>query len=1119
MDEIRPSTLDHTAVRDATERFLAQRPVLKRLYSLLPSIYKGDDDALLASRIEELLADGVTDPDELIDPRHYLNMLRVFDEGLGHARADIQRLWASFFVDTCPEWMLDELAWRIGLDPLSNHAWRGRAEIARTVGWRLRKGTPGVLDAIGDTLGNAAGVLREGHEVVARTPYLVTACDPRPVTPRIARIAEPTTDGHVRTFDLQEHEPGCYGPSRVGMELVLNPVHPVDGTSYGRTADGGLTFRSTGRLAPLFAEDTRRQMRWESQEHRPEHFQLRWLGARLLAKPTEQAWLASATRLADANDFPEIDGERGIQLLSTQVEPSALQHVSFRVDLIEQSLIPDAPSKRSKLGELTVLDLERQSLDATAATLPAGWDDPSELRVLVSVENRRDRTTYFDGATLAVRAPRARYRPMVDDANARRAGLVSGACYVELPGGLLRPGEERMFFLGVDGALYPAYSSDADDAPTPTLSAQDVAGSAPEALGGRGAWPERSRVSGIGETTGHSAAGENPEECLICLDETMLTVGFKLSAYSRTPRAVGAPTDAERVATAEVGAATAHGPGLDDAGNDESLMMVLEPPPTGPYKQVLPSEWAFRTRGGDTIIIFLPSVTFTSRDERFAVWVDDQGACYQVVQGDPMSTFEQGDTIDVLFGDRSTEGAFHQRFRFRDALAQVVPVAGVRPILQRSVRLVPQRGFDQPDVASSPRHPADAVRVCPREGTFGFCPRDPLSNGPSPSTTQSLSEHPDWLTCDYVERSLGVAGPGAAAGALEPVVEQDIWVQVSRDGARRVLGEGLLPSSAEDLAWFEDAVSALTELSAHPSVIEDRRVVVELNDARRLSGTLDIDVGNLACPRLVISAAAGSVADIGQPGGVAIRVHGSRSSSGSTPPRFELELRGAHISGDIVWEPDIEEGLLRFDRCAHIDGEMRVRAPVGGIADPDLRVELNRAITPGMEVEGPCRVEVADSIIGEAGLRAVASEPHDPMAGMCLGRVTVFGPVRVGALSATGCLFLSDWRPDDVLLDVDDPQGSCVRYSRVPPAVRWARPVRTYRCTESTPMVMERRLDAPDLATLGHRSTNCVLRGDEGREIGAGQLPARSLRVDNVHHRFAEYAPMAASLSLTARDG
>jgi hypothetical protein len=126
----------------------------ERLYALLPAIHRRRD-AESGQALRALFA--------------------VAEEQLVALETDVGRLYESWFIETCPEWVVpyigDLLATR-GLNVQTPRTYSQRAYVANTISYRRRKGTAAMLEQLAQDLTGWPAHAVEYFQVLATTQYL-----------------------------------------------------------------------------------------------------------------------------------------------------------------------------------------------------------------------------------------------------------------------------------------------------------------------------------------------------------------------------------------------------------------------------------------------------------------------------------------------------------------------------------------------------------------------------------------------------------------------------------------------------------------------------------------------------------------------------------------------------------------------------------------------------------------------------------------------------------------------------------------------------------------------------------------------------------------------------------
>lgn len=125
----------------------------KRLFDRLPEVYRIRD--------AELFPAG--------QMRAWLDVLDTVPAAL---RANIEALYHDLFVETCADWVVPYVADLLGTSHLAGDPWTLRADVARTVFHRRRKGTLGAIESLAFTLSGWAAQAVELRNNLAWTQHL-----------------------------------------------------------------------------------------------------------------------------------------------------------------------------------------------------------------------------------------------------------------------------------------------------------------------------------------------------------------------------------------------------------------------------------------------------------------------------------------------------------------------------------------------------------------------------------------------------------------------------------------------------------------------------------------------------------------------------------------------------------------------------------------------------------------------------------------------------------------------------------------------------------------------------------------------------------------------------------
>ena len=225
------------------------------LYELLPAVHRREDA-------------GLGYPLEAV--------LDIISTQVGHLQRDIAGLWDDFFIETASEWAVPYLADLVGSRPLHKVRGSWRADVAKTINYRRRKGTLAMLEdlAADVTLWRARVVpffemleWAQHLDHLRRRPAASLGHVDRVGTVNLAyldgldRLGGPFDD-IVRSVDVRPFGAGRgrHNIRKIGFFLWRLQSNPLVGVT-ARTATGhpnGYHFSPLGNTAPLFTDDRRR---------------------------------------------------------------------------------------------------------------------------------------------------------------------------------------------------------------------------------------------------------------------------------------------------------------------------------------------------------------------------------------------------------------------------------------------------------------------------------------------------------------------------------------------------------------------------------------------------------------------------------------------------------------------------------------------------------------------------------------------------------------------------------------------------------------------------------------------------------------------------------------------
>jgi hypothetical protein len=123
------------------------------LYERLPEIYRIRDE-------------------EQKPPQQLKAFVGVIDDVYAKIRDHIEQLYHDRFIDTCDDWVIAYIADLLGTSHLTGDPWTLRADVARTVFHRRRKGTLGAIESLTFSLSGWAAHASEMRERLAWTQHL-----------------------------------------------------------------------------------------------------------------------------------------------------------------------------------------------------------------------------------------------------------------------------------------------------------------------------------------------------------------------------------------------------------------------------------------------------------------------------------------------------------------------------------------------------------------------------------------------------------------------------------------------------------------------------------------------------------------------------------------------------------------------------------------------------------------------------------------------------------------------------------------------------------------------------------------------------------------------------------
>jgi hypothetical protein len=228
----------------------------EKIWEWIPAIYKDEDG--LAPR-----------PDVL------RSIVIILARQAAIARRSIDRLWDDQFIELCDDWAIPYIGDLVGTRLVHELNRRGRRlDVARTIFYRRRKGTPHVLEILIRDIAGWEGAVVESFRRLARTRH---GLDPEPAelegfitqTPpggwakltsaRGGELIDGPFDEMAHTPDFRQLRGGLgrYNIPKLNFHLFRLLPFEVNFATAADFGDGRFTFDPSGRDLQLFRPDQR----------------------------------------------------------------------------------------------------------------------------------------------------------------------------------------------------------------------------------------------------------------------------------------------------------------------------------------------------------------------------------------------------------------------------------------------------------------------------------------------------------------------------------------------------------------------------------------------------------------------------------------------------------------------------------------------------------------------------------------------------------------------------------------------------------------------------------------------------------------------------------------------
>lgn len=385
------------SARDGYDRYFTEK-----LWELIPPVHRDED--------------GRMEP-----PGQLRALVDVLGQHGAVLRRSIDRLWDDLFIDLADDWAVSYLGDLVATRAVSALNRRGRrVDVAKTIHYRRRKGTPRVLEELISDITGWEGTVVEEFRRLGRTRH---GLDPAPAPlagrftgtmpggiadlrrPAGAELAHGPFDEFHHTPDVRRARggDGRYAIPKLGVHLYRIPAVRISGARPHEWVSPGPTLRlfsvdPSGRDVPLFMP-RRRPNDWDDwtatrEWDLPQPIRCRVLahaeyrideGEIALVRTTPA--LAEPVRSQAANDLVRFLGmtfrsEAAFrQAVGTLPNAAALLNVAVFRALLVSALVPDCGKAallpaairvdRAPGGPIAPERTVSGHLDATPATLPA----------------------------------------------------------------------------------------------------------------------------------------------------------------------------------------------------------------------------------------------------------------------------------------------------------------------------------------------------------------------------------------------------------------------------------------------------------------------------------------------------------------------------------------------------------------------------------------------------------------------------------------------------------------------------------------------------------------------------------------------------------------------------
>jgi hypothetical protein len=250
---------------------------------------RDDFERYFADKMWVMIPAAFRDEDGLAQPPGVLRgFIEVLARQAAHLRRSIDHRWDDEFIDLCSEWAVPYIGELVGTRLVSALNRRSRrVDVAKTIYYRRRKGTPRILEELIADISGWEGKVVEEFRRLGRIRH---GLDPQPA-PLAGRLTGTLPGGWAdlrstagaelagTAFDEFHHTPdfrrprgrdGRYGIAKIAFHLFRLPATRFDGVvPAAGPFPRAFTFDPSGRDIPLFIrrhridDRKRRQIDWE----------------------------------------------------------------------------------------------------------------------------------------------------------------------------------------------------------------------------------------------------------------------------------------------------------------------------------------------------------------------------------------------------------------------------------------------------------------------------------------------------------------------------------------------------------------------------------------------------------------------------------------------------------------------------------------------------------------------------------------------------------------------------------------------------------------------------------------------------------------------------------------